>query len=164
VSGPKVLNTKEAIVGLRDFKTDKKAEQEGIWIHFAGVCKILCKRAGQSNKKFQKAFQKSTRPHRHNIENDTVDNDIIVKILASLYVDYLILEWQTWKPDIDHLEGGTWEPGIESPEDETEIVPATKELMVRQLIEAEELFDAVRAESTKASNFRAASREEDSEN
>tara|TARA_R110002051_G_scaffold319043_1_gene402353 strand:+ start:109 stop:558 length:450 start_codon:yes stop_codon:yes gene_type:complete len=149
------------MAGLSDFKTDKQAESDGRWVIFAGICKVLVRRAGSSHKRFQLAFTKATRPYRHAMENDNMDNDVVTKILASLYSDYIIVDWSTWVA-ADGDKEGCWQQGIEL--DGGEIVPITKETITERLIEIPEIFDLIREESTKASNYRVEAREADAEN
>lgn len=79
------------------FKTDEKAElDEGVILDY-GEFNIRIARAGGSNKKFGKLLNVRLKPHRRQMETDTMDDAVATRIMVETYADSIILGWNNVK-------------------------------------------------------------------
>jgi len=95
------------------FKTDEKAEQEGVWQDF-GTFKVRVARSGGGNKRFQKMMEARMKPYGRAIQLGTMEEDIALNILADVYSKTVITGWQCkrddkWE-DVVEVAPGTFEP------------------------------------------------------
>ncbi len=90
------------------FKTDEKAEQEGVWQDF-GTFKIRLARTGGGNKRFQKMMEARMKPYNRAIALGTMEEGVALNILADVYSQTVITGWQC-------LRDGKWEDVVETAE------------------------------------------------
>ena len=124
------------------FKTDKKAENEGVWLEY-GEFRVKVLRAGGSNKHFLKVLEQKTRPFQRAIKTETIE--LSQKVLSEVYVDAIIVGWET---KID----GEWQKVIVT--ETGEVVPATKESITAILEALPEIFIDIQEMAGKMSLFR----------
>lgn len=55
---------------------------------------FIINRAGGANKAFGRVFQAKCKPHRRQMDNDTLDDDIKLRILAETYAETVIIGWK----------------------------------------------------------------------
>ena len=70
--------------------TDDKLEQEGAWVDYYDYQLQI---ARYDVEKHQKLFQQLTRPHRKQIENDTISDELVADITVTIMVRQLLLNW-----------------------------------------------------------------------
>lgn len=83
----------------KDFATNKQAEVKGVLVEFSAnddntIPGFIVSRMSRANKKYTKALEKATRPHRRAIELETMNNDLADKIFMEVFVDTVLLGWQ----------------------------------------------------------------------
>lgn len=146
-------------MSLYDRRTDPALESDGVRFEHketkdTGYAYTI-RRAHAGNKKYSRAMTRALAPYRRQIDNDEADDDLIRGPLTAVYVDFIIVKWET-------MAAGVWQDGIQ---DETgEIVPATKDVLFKVLTDLPETFDQIREDSTKAAFYRAQFREGDAKN
>ena len=74
------------------FRTNEKKEIEGIWIQLDDKAAIKVARAG--NPKFQRLFQKLTKPYRQAIRTGSLSEDVARKILIECMAETILLDWK----------------------------------------------------------------------
>lgn len=74
------------------FKTSPKVEAEGVKLDY-GDFWFHVTRAGATNTRFKKAFEKAMRPHRRAVANDTMNNDVAEKITRQVWAETVVLGW-----------------------------------------------------------------------
>lgn len=79
-------------MNIKEFKTDKKAEVEGVWQEIAENCKILIARA--NNKKYNDEIIKLCKPHRNRLQRNTLPKDVMENIVITAIARHVLLDWQ----------------------------------------------------------------------
>lgn len=139
------------------FGTDDTFEQEGIWYQFDGDkhdkegnvtqkgTKFLLARAGGSNVPFGKRLEALTRPHRRQIENETIDLEYANGLLRQAWVETILKGW----------EGFIYKG---------EEIPYSADNAAKYMELLPDLYLELRTESQRLANFRAVAVEDDSGN
>jgi len=138
-----------------NFKTDSKSEKEGVWLDY-GEFRILICRAGGANKAYQKKLDRLTRPYRRAIATESLDPDVSIGLLHKAYAHAVIKSWETKDSK------GKMKAGIEQPDGS--IAPVTKAALEEALKALPDLFMDIKEQAEGIALFRAALREEASEN
>jgi hypothetical protein len=135
----------------KKFKTDRKSENEGIWLDYGDGQQILVARASRSNKRFQAAGQKFFRKYRQQFKHGLIPDEIQEKIAYETYAKTIVLDWKGVRAE-DIGEKGKKE------------VPFTFENCVRLFQNLPDLFDDLQAQAQNAQLFLEEVREEDAKN
>lgn len=136
------------------FSADPELERDGVILDF-GDFRFRVARAGGSNKRFQAAVRRILDPHKRAIDLEVLADEKSRELVAECFAEAVILGWETKFVDADGVE--TWRPVvIDSTGQEIEFSKANCK---RVLLELPDLFDTLRAEATKLSNFNLARRE-----
>lgn len=136
------------------FKTDENIERLGIVLDY-GSFRIRVARAGGSNKRFARVFEQKLKPVRQALKADQLQEEIGDRILAEVYADAVILDWET-------LIDGEFKKGIEA--EDGSLLPFNVKNVQETLQNLPELFTDIREQTTKFSNFRALDKEADAAN
>ena len=118
------------------FKTDKKAEQEGIILDYGDGITIKIARAGGSNLKFEKAVQAKMRKYGLQAKHDLLEPEQMRTIFREVLAETVVLGWT----GIDDGEGNT--------------LPCTQENVLKVFTDLPDLFDDVLEQSRKSSLFK----------
>lgn len=123
------------------FATDKKAEVDGVWVEYGAnddgsIPGFKISRMSKANKKYTKALEKATRPHRRAIELETMNNELAERIFMEVFVDTVLLEWK----NIQAKDG--------------EELLLSKETAMKLFEDLPELYDDLQEKAKKASLFR----------
>jgi hypothetical protein len=84
---PRLLKGPEAL-----FKTSPKAEAAGVELDY-GDFWIKVTRAGATNARFKKLFDKAMKPHRRAVANDTMNNEVAERITREVWAESIVLGW-----------------------------------------------------------------------
>ena len=82
---------------LKDFKTDKDKEKDGVWEDLGDGCSVLVARYG--NQAMVNAYRKYPRVLRQRLESGQVDDDKSSTIMAKVMADTILLDWKGLKED-----------------------------------------------------------------
>ena len=82
---------------LKDFKTDKDKEKDGVWEDLGDGCSVLVARYG--NQAMINAYRKYPRVLRQRLESGQVDDDKSSNILSKVMADTILLNWKGLKED-----------------------------------------------------------------
>lgn len=140
------------------FQVDSDIEKEGITIDY-GVARAVIARAGGSNHNFKRVFQAKSKPYRYQIDNDQLSEEASDKLMAEVYAEAVIRRFDAKDPN------GEWilnKVPLMVDGKET-IVDATKENIVKLLLDLPELFKDMQFMAGKASHFQAAEDDADQE-
>lgn len=142
----------------KSYKTDEQLEKNGIRVLFAEdeICLTLA-RAGGQNAGFQKALAANLKPYRRALQSETLSDKKANELLMKTFAESVVLRWET------RAEDGTYREGIEV-EGKTELQPVTVENMVAVFQALPDLFEDIKAEASRLSNYRKVEREEDAKN
>lgn len=132
------------------FKTNEKVETEGVLLDY-GKFRVRIARAGGSNKRFQKVLEAKTRPYQRAIKTETMDNEVSSRILREVYIETVILSWETKVPTGEG-KSEEWTKQVALPDGE--LVPATKENISRVLEALPDILLDIQDMSTKMALFR----------
>ena len=130
----------------KNFKTDESIEQSGVILEY-GVTddnrpiRIRIARAGGGNARFAKLLEQKLKPHRRQIQNESLDESVASSILREVYAETVILGWE----NVQDKDGKD--------------LPFNKENCLQLLTDLPELFSDIREQSTKVALFRADIRE-----
>lgn len=76
----------------RAFEVDSRKEIEGVWQELGNGAAILVARLG--NPEFRKAYNRIPNATKKMIENETLENDVGMKIYAGVIADTVLLDWK----------------------------------------------------------------------
>lgn len=132
------------------YATDADIESKGRWLNFGEnpdgtVCRIRVARSGGNNRKYNKAVEVATRPHRRAINMNILPEDKMMNIMIDVLAETVVLEWE-------HVQDGN---GVEIPFSEKEVKSLLKSLP--------DLYAEILRHSTDHKNYLESS-EEDSGN
>lgn len=122
---------------INDFRLDKTAKQQGVWVEFGGGASF--KLANFDNPSFTDAFRKATKPY--NDLGKKIPEDDQVEIMARTMSQFIVLDWK----------------GVFDGDEE---LPYSAENAYRLLKELEWIRDRIIAEARDLENFRIKAREE----
>ena len=83
----------------RQFKSDETLEKSGILLEYgfnkAGLpITIRIARAGGANAAYTKRMEAKVKPYRRQIQTETIDTQVIEKLLRELYAETVVLGWE----------------------------------------------------------------------
>lgn len=126
------------------FKTDAESEKNGIILDFGEeIGKFVVARAGGMNERYKAAARRIVGPHQRAIDLGLMSDEKARELMVECYAEAVVLGWS----------------GVIG-EDKQEI-PFSKKACVELLTALPDLFDAIRAEAERISNFLQAKREAD---
>jgi hypothetical protein len=137
------------------FSADQSAEQNGIILDF-GDFRFKVARAGGANKRFLAAVRRILDPHRRAIDLEVLADSKSRELVAECFAEAVVLGWETKFVDEDGVE--TWRPVVIGKDGQE--IEFSKANCKQLLLDLPDLFDTLRAEATKLSNFLQARREE----
>lgn len=124
------------------FQTDKSAEREGITLDFGPeIGRFVIARAGGANERYKAAARRIVGPHQRAIDMGLIGDDQARELIAECFAEAVILGWS----------------GVKNAEGQE--IPFSKQACKALLLELPDLFDCIRDEATKVSNFLQAKRE-----
>ena len=82
---------------LKDFKTDKDKEKDGVWEDLGDECSVLVARYG--NQAMVNAYRRYPRVLRQRLESGQVDDDKSATVMAKVMADTILLDWKGLKED-----------------------------------------------------------------
>lgn len=128
------------------FGTDKNAETEGVWVDYGEAGRIKIARAGGSNKAYTSALQKMYKENRHQIETETMPDEVAEKKARDIFVKFVVLDWEGVKDE--HGKN----------------MQCTFDNVTKLLVDLPDLYSDLRQQAAKVSNFRAEAMEADAKN
>lgn len=133
------------------FATNKEAEVEGVEVTYGAnkdgtIPTFRISRTSKANKKYTKALEKATRPHRRAIELETMNNELAEQLFMGVFVDTVLLGWK----NVQDREG--------------KVIAFNKENALKFFGELPELYDDLQEKAKKASLFRDESLEGEAKN
>lgn len=132
---------------FKQFATDEALEKEGIVLDY-GDYAVKIKRAGGANRRFAQVLEAKQKPHRRQIQNETLPEDVARKLLAEAYAEAVILNWGHRKDPDSEIQWG------HLPDEEGNLLPCTPPHVVATLIALPEWFADIREQASKVALFR----------
>ena len=124
-----------AFGNIKDLQTDEVMETEGIDLAFGNDRFITIARAGGANRKYRTTLSALAKPHKSAMERGSLDEKTATEMMHKVYARAVVLDWRGWAD----AEGNP--------------IPCTEENIIALFEAAPTVFDAVRDESDKFSNF-----------
>ncbi len=118
------------------FQTDKSLESNGVMLDY-GAFQITIARAGKGNRKYRSIMAGALKKHRHQIDNDLLDDGIYDSLMIGIYADAVILGWD----NVTGADGKT--------------LAFNRKNAVKLMTDLPDLFDNIREQANHAKNFRA---------
>jgi hypothetical protein len=141
----------------KQFKTDKNLETKGVVIDY-GSFRVTIARAGGSNKKFVRVLEAKTKPFRRAIQTETMDNERASSLMAEVYAEAIILNWES-------KVGKIFKVGIEPPEDGGDkLLPVTTKNILSTFDNLPDLFTDLQQQANQVALFREVILEDDAGN
>lgn len=111
---------------FKQFATNKEAEQDGIWVEYGPnddgtIPGFKIARAGKSNKKWAKAVERATKPHRRAMQLETLDNAVAEKLMQGVFIESILIDWR-------NVQGKDGKPLQLSKQNATDLFDALPEL------------------------------------
>ena len=138
-----------------NYIADETLEKKGVVVDY-GKFRVKLARAGGFNKKYQRCLDAKAKPHKRAIQTDTMPEDQMSDILAEVYSEVVILDWQVKKAD-------KWVTGLDIDKD-GKIQTFNKKNVLELLKRAPDLFRMIREDASSIAIFRQMEKEEDSKN
>lgn len=144
---------------LQQFKTDSKAEKEGIVVEYddpehpedkSKTVWFRIARAGGANSKYSKVMERLAKPLRRQIANEQLSLPQAQKLGRQAFAEACLLDWGTGERHEIEVDGQWYAPTIENGVKVFEMLP--------------DLFADLDEQAKKLLNFREASREADGKN
>jgi hypothetical protein len=82
---------------LKAFATNKKKEEDGVWVEGPDGAQFLIARMG--NKRAQKLADRLMRPHRSAQRKGNLDDKVLVSVTRKVMADAILLDWKGVKID-----------------------------------------------------------------
>ena len=76
------------------YGTDKELEKNGVWIEYPGGEMFKVARIGTNESAYGKLLRQKTKHLRRKIETDTMDFDVLSKIMMDVFVQTSLLDWK----------------------------------------------------------------------
>jgi len=136
---------------FNQFETDQDAEKDGIWIEYGEnedgtIPAFKVSRMSKNNKRYSKALDRATRPHRRAIELETLKDDTAERVFMEVFVDTILMDWK----NIQTKQGSE--------------IALTKEKALEIFNALPELYEDLQNNARKASLFRQEALEDESGN
>lgn len=128
---------------LKEFATDRDAEEHGTWVSVGGDTELLIARA--NNSAYRRLVKKLTRPHRAAIRSDNLPDDVLESIAIEATAQTILLGWRKLT-----------EGGVE--------VPYSLEAAREYLTRYSDFRDLVAGYASEAATFRRAAQEAEEKN
>lgn len=157
---------------FKTYQTDKTKELEGVVFTPDSTTAITIARGGGANVQYAKAIDRKSKPMRRQIEAGILDPELDRKMMAEVYAETVIKNWETLitikgKPElVQGLEANPEAPDgtyTHTP-DEHGLVPFNKQNVVATLRLLPDLMIDIQRESQNLANYRAEERKADSGN
>jgi len=117
------------------FKTNPELEKSGVAIPY-GEFNIIIARAGGKNRMYANLLTETFKPHQRQINNETIDPDLMNELMIKVYAKTVVKGWD----------------GIKDSEGKDLEFSAAN--CIKLFKELPDLFEDVRAQSTRIGNFR----------
>jgi len=117
------------------FETDKASEEKGIVIDY-GEFNITIARSGGANQKYNKILESLTKPYRRAIQTETIDPEIVKKLIVEAHARAVVIGWD----GIKDRSGKKMEYSVEN--------------CIKLFTDLPDLFDDIREQATKTSLFK----------
>jgi hypothetical protein len=130
----------------KQFRTDPKAEKDGVVLDYGEGGRIRIARAGGSNKAYLSAIEKMHRKYRKQIQLNILSEDVSQRILREIFADTVILGWE----------------GVTGPDGKD--LDFTRANVLKVLEDLPDLFADIREQASSAALFRETLEEIDSGN
>ena len=132
------------------YGTDKELEKNGVWIEYPGGEMFKVARIGTNESAYGKLLRQKTKHLRRKIEADTLDVDVLGKIMMDVFVQTSLLDWKNVKEkDSDGKE---------------KLIDFNKENALELMRRLPDLFDDLHTQAQSLSTFQKESVEKDSKN
>lgn len=82
---------------ISKFATDLDLEENGVWVDIGEGGEILVARMG--NPRYQKAVQSISKPHRTQIRQKTISEDLSDELLLKAMAETILLDWKGIEDD-----------------------------------------------------------------
>lgn len=120
---------------ITDLQSDERIEEDGVDLNFGKGRVITIRRAAASNRKYKTAMARTFKPHQKIGGTLTVDDETAEQLLREVYAESIVVGWKGFiGPDGKH-------------------VTFSKANCIELFTDAPEIFDHVKNESAKFSNF-----------
>lgn len=136
---------------FKQFGTDKKLEQDGVLVEYpanedGSIPSFRLARMCRSNKRYMKAVEAATRPHKRAIELGTIKPETAEEVFLDVFVGTILLGW-------DNIQDNTW---LE--------IPFSKEAAKNLLKELPDLYDDLQEKAKNMSLFLESEMEQEAKN
>lgn len=130
------------------FGTNQQLEKEGVWIEIqdpgAGEpARIKIARAGGTNDKLAKVADEKWKPYRQLLTRGLVPPDVERKVIAEIYAESVVLDWQNVEDEDGHP------------------IPFTPAACAAMMLALPDFLSQVMIEAKRLDNFRAEERASD---
>lgn len=91
---------------FEQFATDTNKENDGVKIEYpankdGSIPSITVRRTGRANKRYSKALNTATKPHRRQIDLGTFDDEASEKLFKKVFVDTIVVTWENIQDEKD---------------------------------------------------------------
>lgn len=133
------------------FETDRSLEKQGITLDYGpnskGVAiEILIARAGGANDQYLKRMEAKAKPHRRQIQHETMERSQLENIVKEVYAETIVLGWK----GVEDRDGNE--------------MPFTRENCIKLFNDLPDLYADIQEQAQTGALFRVSVREADGKN
>ena len=141
------------------FQTNRDAEKEGILVNY-GDFRFKVARAGGGNSRFRKLLQAKLKPYRHQLDNETMDEQVSEQLMREAFAETVVVGWESKVTD-EATGLSRWEPWLDTPDGRLEF---SVENCVKVLTDLPDLFRDLQQVANKVALYRKTEEDEDAKN
>lgn len=136
---------------FNQFETDTQKEIEGVRVTYgknkdgSEIAFYIC-RMGNSNKKYQKALDAATKPHRRQAQLGTLDNALAESLMMGVFVKTVLKGWE----NVQRKNG--------------EEIPFSEQAAIELMTMLPDLYEDLQAKASGAAIFREEALEDEAKN
>ena len=135
----------------KEYKTNVKAEVDGIYFQYTDDTRVLVARAGGSNKRYLKSLRKHMAKYKRLADVDKLSIAQTEEVTMAACAEAIVCGWET-------LINGEWVSGI-APEDvgenpEGNLLPATPDNVLRVFNHVPDIFTEIQKDAQRDTLYR----------
>ena len=136
---------------FKQFGTDKKLEQDGVLVEYpanedGSIPSFRLARMCRSNKRYMKAVEAATRPHKRAIELGTIKPETAEEVFLDVFVGTILLGWENIQDNV----------GL--------VIPFSKEAAKSLMKNLPDLYDDLQEKAKNMSLFHESEMEQEAKN
>ena len=120
----------------KKYKTDKKLDNEGVFVDYGGGTKFRLARMSRTNQRYQKAMTEVMEQHEIALKRKSLDEDLAEELQIKVFVETILLDWE----------------GVNAPDGQP--LEYSKDAAIKLLTDLPDLYSDLQEQASSISHFR----------